>query len=109
MQPVDITPFPNELAIRWSDGREDFLPLETVRRFCPCASCLGEKDIFGNTYKPPEKPYGPQAFELRRLSPVGSYAVQPVWGDGHGTGLYTWEWLRRVGDAVNEGDSSPGR
>jgi DUF971 family protein len=107
VQPVDITPFPNELAIRWSDGREDFLPLETLRRFCPCAGCLGEKDIFGTTYKPPEKPYGPHAFQLKRLGPVGGYAVQPVWGDGHGTGLYTWEWLRRVGDAVSAGSPNP--
>lgn len=107
VQPVDITPFPRELAIRWDDGREDFLPLETLRRFCPCAGCLGEKDIFGTTYKPPERPYGPHSFELRKLSPVGGYAVQPSWGDGHATGLYTWEWLRRVGDAVTAGETAP--
>ena len=107
VQPVDITPFPQELAIRWSDGREDFLPLETLRKFCPCAGCLGEKDIFGTTYKAPERPYGPQAFTLKKLSPVGSYALQPTWGDGHATGLYTWEWLRRVGDAVTQGSPAP--
>jgi DUF971 family protein len=101
VQPVDITPFPNELAVRWDDGREDFLPLETLRRFCPCASCLGEKDIFGNTYKPPERPYAGTSFQLKKLAYVGSYAVQPTWADGHGTGIYTWDWLRRIGDAVN--------
>jgi len=26
--------------------------------------------------------------------------VQPLWGDGHATGLYTWEWLQRIADAV---------
>ncbi|MSU32739.1 MAG: DUF971 domain-containing protein [Pedosphaera sp.] len=107
MQPVDITQFPKELALRWSDGREDFLPLETLRKFCPCAACLGEKDIFGTTYKPAERPYGPQSFVLRTLTTVGRYAVQPTWGDGHATGLYTWDWLRRVGDAVHDGEKTP--
>jgi DUF971 family protein len=107
VQPVDITPFPKELAIRWDDGREDFVPLETLRRFCPCASCLGEKDIFGNTYKPPERPYSANSFQLRKLVRVGDYAVQPTWQDGHGSGLYTWEWLRRVCNAVSLPAESP--
>ena len=63
MRPVDLTPFPNELAVRWDDGAEQFIRLETLRRYCPCAACLGEQDIFGNTYKPPERPYTAKAFE----------------------------------------------
>ncbi|MFM7100663.1 MAG: DUF971 domain-containing protein [Verrucomicrobiota bacterium] len=98
-QPTDLQPIGKELAIRWSDGSESFVALEILRRFCPCAGCLGEKDIFGTVYKAPDRPYGPQAFELRQLRPVGGYAVQPVWGDGHQTGLYTWEWLERVAGA----------
>ena len=99
MRPTDLQPIGSELAIRWADGRESFVPLETLRKFCPCAGCLGEKDIFGNVYKAPERPYGPGAFELRELRPVGGYAVQPVWADGHATGLYTWEWLERLASA----------
>ena len=100
MQPADITAFAQELAIRWEDGREDFIPLESLRRFCPCAACLGEQDIFGKTYRPPQRPYSAESFELRKLPRVGNYAIQPLWGDGHATGLYTWEWLRRISDAV---------
>jgi DUF971 family protein len=100
MQPADITLFAQELAIRWVDGREDFIPLESLRRFCPCAACMGESDIFGTTYRPPQRPYGTESFQLRKLPWVGNYAVQPLWGDGHSTGLYTWEWLRRIADAV---------
>ena len=100
MQPADITLFAQELAIRWVDGREDFIPLESLRRFCPCAACMGESDIFGTTYHPPQRPYGAESFQLRKLPWVGNYAVQPLWGDGHSTGLYTWEWLRRIADAV---------
>lgn len=97
--PVDLTPFPAELAIRWSDGLEQFLPYETLRRFCPCAACMGEKDIFGTTYKPPARPYTEASFQLVRWVPVGGYAIQPQWADGHGSGLYTWPWLRSLASA----------
>lgn len=99
MRPVDMTPFGSELAIKWEDGSESFISLETLRRFCPCASCLGEKDIFGTTYKPPARPYGPNAFQLVRIAPVGGYGMQPAWADGHGSGIYSWEYLRRVAEA----------
>ena len=99
MQPVDMQVVGRELAVKWSDGGEDFVPLKTLRRFCPCAACLGEKDIFGKTYRAPERPYGAGAFAVARVLPVGGYAIQIVWGDGHNTGLYTWEWIKRVAAA----------
>lgn len=97
--PVDLTPFPTELAIKWSDGTENFVSYETLRRFCPCAACMGEQDIFGTTYKPPTRPYTQASFQLVRCESVGGYSIQPHWGDGHNTGLYTWPWLRRVATA----------
>jgi len=102
MRPVDLTPFPNELAVRWDDGAEQFIRLETLRRYCPCAACMGEQDIFGNTYKPPERPYTAKAFELARFQLVGGYGFQPFWADGHGTGIFAWDYLRRVGQADAE-------
>ena len=53
----------------------------------------------GNVYKNPEAPLSPKSFELRRIVSVGGYAVQPVWGDGHNTGIYSFEYLRRVAGA----------
>lgn len=103
MHPLDITPFGEELAIKWSDGSESFVRLETLRRFCPCAGCLGEQDIFGNTYKAPERPYGPLAFKLSGFGPVGGYGTQPKWADGHNSGIFTWDYLRRVADAEAAG------
>ncbi len=99
VQPRDIQVIGHELALKWDDNSEQFVSLETLRRFCPCAACMGEKDIFGTTYKPPERAYGGGAFELAALHPVGGYAVQPAWRDGHNTGIYSWEWLRRVAGA----------
>jgi DUF971 family protein len=96
MQPLDLQTIGNELAIKWDDGRESFIPLETLRRHCPCAGCQGETDIMGNLYKNPAQPLTPKAFELVKLARVGGYALQPVWADGHNTGLYSFEYLQRL-------------
>lgn len=101
MRPVDIQPIGQELAIKWQDGTEDFISLEKLRRACPCAGCKGERDIMGNLYKGPDQPLSPQSFQLRSLSFAGTYAVQPVWGDGHATGLYSFEYLKHIA-ASNE-------
>src|SRR5690348_6518094 len=108
MRPVDIQPIGQELAIKWQDGSEDFISLEKLRRACPCAGCKGERDIMGNLYKGPDRPLTPRAFELRSISLVGTYAVQPVWADGHNTGLYPFEYLRELADEGPEA-SSEGR
>jgi len=99
MRPLDIQHIGGELAIRWDDGGEDFIPLEKLRRACPCAGCKGEVDILGNLYKNPEKPFAGNSFELVKISSVGGYAIQPVWADGHNTGIYSFEYLRRVAAA----------
>jgi DUF971 family protein len=96
MRPVDIQPIGNELAVKWDDGSEDFIPLEKLRRGCPCAGCKGEVDIMGNVYKNPEQVLTTKAFELVRIIGVGGYAVQPVWADGHSTGIYSFDYLKRV-------------
>ncbi len=96
MQPKDIQQIGNELAIKWPDGDESFVPLEKLRRHCPCAGCKGETDIMGNLYKNPEQPLTPAAFQLVRIIGVGGYGLQPVWADGHATGIYTFDHLRQI-------------
>ncbi len=97
MRPVDIQQIGDELAIKWDDGGETFVSCEKLRRHCPCAGCKGEVDVMGNLYKNPERPLTEQAFKLQRLAFVGGYALQPFWADGHTTGLFTYDYLRRVG------------
>ena len=96
MKPVDIQQIGGELAVKWSDGRESFIALERLRRACPCASCQGETDIMGNLYKNPATPYSAQAFTLTRMIAVGGYGLQPVWADGHTTGIFSFEQLRNM-------------
>jgi len=99
MQPADVQQIGEELAIKWEDGSESFISLEKLRRACPCAGCKGEMDVMGNLYKGPERPLTSAAFRLVRLERVGTYALQPLWGDGHATGIYSFEYLRRAAEA----------
>jgi DUF971 family protein len=102
MKPSDLQAIGSDLAIRWEDGGETFIPLRVLREHCPCASCAGERDILGNVYKGPDRPLTPSAVRLLRLVPVGGYAVQPVWADGHSTGLYSFDYLHRLGAIADE-------
>lgn len=85
----------DELAMRWSDGAESYLSLERFRRACPCAMCGGEPDVLGNISRP-DVTYTPSSFELIAWQLIGGYALQPRWGDGHSTGLYSFQYLRRL-------------
>jgi DUF971 family protein len=98
MRPADIQPIGDELAIKWEDGTETYVRLETLRRHCPCAGCKGEVDVLGNLYKTPHQPLTPQAFQLQRVSSVGGYGIQPVWADGHSTGIFSFDYLKRIAE-----------
>ncbi|MCI0537833.1 MAG: DUF971 domain-containing protein [Verrucomicrobiales bacterium] len=104
MRPVDIQPIGEELAIKWDDGTESYLCLETLRRHCPCAGCQGERDVMGNLYKGPDQPLTPLAFQLQHVAPVGGYGVQPVWADGHSTGIFSFDYLKRLADLKGQGE-----
>ncbi len=96
MQPVDIQPIGQELAIKWEDGSESYIPFEKLRRECPCATCKGEVDILGQLSKGPEQRLHAPAFELAGIRRVGTYAIQLLWGDGHSTGIYSFDYLARL-------------
>jgi DUF971 family protein len=96
MRPLDLQQIGEELAVKWEDGTESYISLEKLRRHCPCAGCKGEMDIMGNLYKGPERPLRPEAFKLRALTPIGTYAVQPTWADGHATGIFSFDDLRQL-------------
>jgi DUF971 family protein len=96
MRPVDIQQIGHELAIKWDDGSESFITLESLRRRCPCAGCQGEVDVMGHLHKGPEHTLSAASFRLRNLASVGGYALQPAWADGHATGLYSWDYLRQI-------------
>ena len=99
MKPADVQQIGDELAIKWDDGSESFVKLERLRLACPCAGCHGEMDVLGNVYRAPGQPITPAATKLVRLETVGGYALQPFWGDGHSSGIFSFDYLKRVAEA----------
>ena len=87
-----------ELALSWSDGQETYLPLKTLRDHCPCAACQGEADALGRVLLPDQPPKTPDSYRLLRYHPVGGYALQLHWADGHNTGLHPFQQLRALGE-----------
>jgi len=93
--PANIQVIGDQLAIKWNDGSETFLALEYLRKACPCAACGGEPDVMGRVARP-HVTHGAASFRLRSYQIIGSYAFQPVWEDGHSTGLYSFDFLKRL-------------
>jgi DUF971 family protein len=85
---------PETLLCIWEDGLEVYLLVAQLRDHCPCALCQGEQ-VF-DRYILPVRVVSPGMYELLRLEPVGNYGLRAVWGDGHSTGIYSWELLRRL-------------
>ena len=95
LEPKNVQLIGSELALQWSDGGESFIEVERLRRACPCATCGGEPDVLGNISRP-EVSYTSLSFELVGWQIIGGYALQPRWADGHSTGLYSFQYLRRL-------------
>jgi DUF971 family protein len=80
------------LEIAFSDGRNFRLPYEFLRVYSPSAEVRG--------HGPGQEVLqaGKRSVEIRSMEPVGSYAVQPVFSDGHSTGIYSWDYLYELGE-----------
>tara|TARA_Y100001970_G_scaffold164900_1_gene201495 strand:- start:322 stop:639 length:318 start_codon:yes stop_codon:yes gene_type:complete len=92
----ELIPMDNEIAIKWSDGKENYLDNSTLRQNCPCANCSGEKDVFGNVYIGDKKKLMETSYQISKITKIGHYAVRIFWMDGHSEGLYTFEFLNRL-------------
>lgn len=79
------------MEIAFDDGRNFRLPYEYLRVFSPSAEVRGHgpgQEILQ---------VGKRDIEIRHVEPVGSYAIQPTFSDGHATGIYSWEYLYQLG------------
>jgi DUF971 family protein len=87
-----------QLEITWSDGMVCKYPLSHLREACPCVECRGGHQNMGRDHDPdniltltPKRSY-----VMTEIVPIGHYALQPSWDDGHHTGIYTFDYLRRL-------------
>ena len=95
IEPKNLQLIGDELAISWNDGAESFLPAgAAAQRLSVCS--LWRRTGCARHVMRPHVHYTAQSFELRGWALVGGYAVQPVWGDGHNTGIYSYQYLRRL-------------
>jgi len=96
-KPIEIKKI-NEFILftKWNDEFESSIKMEDLRKECPCAECTGEK-IGDKIYSRP-KPvkFEPGVFDLTDIRPVGHYAINLVWKNGHDTGIYNWQLLRKI-------------
>lgn len=81
------------IDITWQDGHHSSFDFELLRWRCPCAICRGEGGMPG-VLATTER-LTPEQTTLVDLGPVGNYAMSIAWQDGHSTGIYSWDFLRR--------------
>lgn len=96
--PTELRLFKEEgrLEIEFSDGPTHSLPAEYLRVESPSAEVQG--------HGPSQKKIVPgrRNVKIVALEPVGHYAVRIVFDDGHDTGIYSWSYLRELGDTYAE-------
>ncbi len=81
-----------EIVIQWPGERRVAIPADKLRDGCPCAGCIEE----GTGRKLLDPATIPADIRPLQVVAVGNYAIQIFWSDGHSTGIYTWETLRRA-------------
>ncbi|UCG23734.1 MAG: DUF971 domain-containing protein [Chloroflexota bacterium] len=96
-RPVDVTGDRAQrlLIINWSDGHESRYSFDGLRQACPCVECRGGHAHMGQPPDARQIRNAPDTgLALESVEAVGAYALQFTWGNGHSTGIYSWEWLR---------------
>ncbi len=100
IRPTGVKADRNEriLTISWEDGSVSRYSFAGLRAVCPCVECQGGHANMG---QPADKALLATAVDpdlsLNGIEPVGSYALQFEWSDGHYTGIYTWQYLYDAG------------
>jgi DUF971 family protein len=80
------------LEVTFPDSRVFRLPFEFLRVYSPSAEVRGHgpgQEVLQT---------GKREVDILALEPVGSYAVQPTFSDGHSTGIFSWEYLYHLGE-----------
>jgi DUF971 family protein len=106
MKPVQIKVLNKAfLLIKWDAESESKIGLNYLRDECPCANCKGETVLL-KTYRPPKPTIiNPEMYKIQNIQQVGGYAIQISWKDGHNTGIYSWEYLKKLAKDESSGKS----
>lgn len=105
------------VEVQWRDSVTHFLTNEVLRRRCPCAECRELRGEGASHARPLTPVVAPkrgkpsmlrvveheqhEEVQLNRIWGVGNYAIGMVWGDGHDSGIYTYHYLRELGEEMD--------
>ena len=80
------------VTIGWADGHVSAFPARYLRGRCPCAQCVsettGKRMVFEEHVNPD--------VQILAARIVGNYALHIEWSDGHSTGIYSFDFIRRI-------------
>ena len=82
----------HDVKIRWQDGHESVYPARELRLACPCAGCVdemtGQIRLIATSVAQDVRPL--------KIDLIGRYAISIQWSDGHSTGIYAFDRLRKM-------------
>lgn len=99
LAPENVQIIGNVLAIRWSDGQEDYLPMDRLRAASPSAETQGERDLLGQVHGGDSRSDF-TGVTVTGWQVVGGYALLFTFSDGHRTGIYPYTYLRELGKII---------
>ncbi len=93
----------SSIRIEWSDGTSTVWTAEALRKCCPCAGCREKKREGAAAAEEPSQPPGlpvlsaaeAQPLQIEAMRPVGNYAYNIAFSDGHSSGIYQLDRLHR--------------
>lgn len=90
------------IQIDWKDGHHSQYPLPFLRDECPCATCTGahgtepQKSNYSAPASADPFPMFKPVLKILSVEPMGHYAIRIDWSDGHNTGIYSYDHLRKI-------------
>jgi DUF971 family protein len=99
ISPTRIDAIGTEIAIAWSDGSENYYPMERLRAYSPSAENTGERDLLGQKIGGTDQTEFP-GVTVKGWRTIGGYAVQFNFSDGHSTGIYGFDYLKKLGEML---------
>ena len=95
---IDVVREKRVMSVQWQDDSRQEVKLDDLRRLCPCAVCEGNRmqESSDDLHMIGSDQLNTSSV-VTEVIPVGRYAIQIRWEDGHDTGIYTYEFLRSLG------------
>ena len=99
---------PATIVIEWSDGARQRFSAGRLRASCPCATCRERKSAAPKPGAATSLPVISMAetrpLAIESMRPVGNYAYNIAFSDGHDSGIFTFDLLRGLGDTLETGE-----